>query len=98
MDSHELQKLSLSFVSNSLMDFSFLNPGFFDKNTLKRLLDRHLPKNFTSLKTKFYAVATNLNTGDPVLFSYWRFKKICSSLLFYSYFICARIPKKYTLW
>ena len=34
IDSHELQKLSLSFVSNSLMDFSFLNPGFFDKNTL----------------------------------------------------------------
>jgi NTE family protein len=69
MDSHELQKLSLSFVSNSLMDFSFLNPGFFDKNTLKRLLERHLPENFTSLKTKFYAVATNLNTGDPALFS-----------------------------
>ena len=49
------------------MDFSFLNPVF-DKNTLKRLLDRHLPENFTSLKTKFYAVATNLNTGDPHYF------------------------------
>ena len=79
------------------MDFSFLNPGFFDKNTLKRLLDRHLPENFTSLKTKFYAVATNLNTGDPTLFSSGDLRKSVS-LLFYSYFICTRIHKKYTLW
>ena len=69
IDSNELQKLSLSFVSNSLMDFSFLNPGFFDKNTLKKLLDGHLPESFASLKTKFYAVATNLNNGNPTLFS-----------------------------
>ena len=69
IDSNELQKLSLSFVSNSLMDFSFLNPGFFDKNNLKKLLDTHLPNNFTSLKTKFFSVATNLNTGDTTVFS-----------------------------
>jgi NTE family protein len=69
IDSHELQQLSLSFVSNSLIDFSLLNPGFFDKSSLKKLLNRHLPKNFASLKTKFFAVATNLNNGDATVFS-----------------------------